>query len=164
MAFCLAEQYSFLVVCPMGYRPNAGYNAGALRSLSGVEEAVARSRNPDPARQRQSELSEMDAMNVLDLIQKEYPIDPARIYLFGHSAGGTGGWYLAAKYPEKFAGIALSAFNTRPATYPFDKVKGKPLMVISGTKDTPNTLATVRLMAKTLDENTRANRTIGFGS
>ena len=155
----LAEQYSFLVVCPMGYRPSAGYNATALRSLSGVQ-ADAAPRNPgrggfggfDPARQRQSEWSETDAMNVLDLVQREYPIDPARIYLFGHSAGGTGGWYLAAKYPEKFAGIALSAFNTRPETYPFDKVKGKPVMVIIGTKDTPNTLATVRLMAKILDE------------
>jgi len=155
----LAEQYGFLVVCPMGYRPSAGYNATALRSLSGVQ-ADAAPRNPgrggfggfDPARQRQSEWSETDAMNVLDLVQREYPIDPARIYLFGHSAGGTGGWYLAAKYPEKFAGIALSAFNTRPETYPFDKVKGKPVMVIIGTKDTPNTLATVRLMAKILDE------------
>jgi len=155
----LAEQYGFLVVCPMGYRPSAGYNATALRSLSGVQ-ADAAPRNPgrggfggfDPARQRQSEWSETDAMNVLDLVQREYPIDPARIYLFGHSAGGTGGWYLAAKYPEKFAGIALSAFNTRPETYPFDKVKGKPVMVIIGTKDTPNTVATVRLMAKILDE------------
>src|SRR6185436_18436241 len=32
----LAEQYGWLVVCPMGYRPNAGYNAGALRLISGA--------------------------------------------------------------------------------------------------------------------------------
>ena len=91
-------------------------------------------------------------MNVLDLVQKEYPIDLAHVYLFGHSAGGTGGWYIAAKYPEKFAGIALSAFGTRPETYPFERIKGKALMVIVGTKDAPNTVATVRAMDKALGE------------
>jgi poly(3-hydroxybutyrate) depolymerase len=155
----LAEKYGWLVVCPMGYRPNAGYNAGNLRNLPGAGAPPERGGGRggrggfDPARlQRQSELSEMDAMNVLDLVQKEYPIDLAHVYLFGHSAGGTGGWYIAAKYPEKFAGIALSAFGTRPETYPFDRIKGKALMVIVGTKDAPNTVATVRAMDKALGE------------
>jgi len=32
----LAEQYGWLVVCPMGYRPNAGYNAANLRNIPGA--------------------------------------------------------------------------------------------------------------------------------
>jgi pimeloyl-ACP methyl ester carboxylesterase len=35
-----------------------------------------------------------------------YRIDPARVYLTGLSLGGSGTWYLAVKYPEKFAAIA----------------------------------------------------------
>ena len=156
----LAEQYGWLVVCPMGYRPNAGYNAGALRTIPGAGTPPAQQGGGgrggrggfDPSRQRETELSEKDAMNVLDLVQKEYPIDMTHVYLFGHSAGGTGGWYIAAKYPEKFAGIALSAFGTRADTYPFDRIKGKALMVIIGTKDAPNTVATARAMAKALQD------------
>ena len=30
-------------------------------------------------------------MHVLDLVKKEYPIDPKRTFLFGYSAGGNGG-------------------------------------------------------------------------
>ena len=36
----------------------------------------------------ETELSEQDVMEVLALIRKEYTIDPDRIYLLGHSAGG----------------------------------------------------------------------------
>jgi predicted peptidase len=143
----------------MGYRPNAGYNAAALRTIPGAGTPPQRGGGAgrgglfDPAaRQREAELSEKDAMNVLDLVTKEYPIDMEHVYLFGHSAGGTGGFYVAAKYPEKFAGIALSAFGTRPEVYPFDRIKGKPVMVIVGTKDAPNTVATVRAMAKAIAE------------
>ena len=152
----LAEQYGWLAVCPMGYRPNAGYNAGALRTIAGASAPPQRGPGGrggfDPGRQRETELSEKDAMNVFDLVTKEYPIDMEHVYLFGHSAGGTGGWYIAAKYPEKFAGIALSAFGTRADGYPFDRIKGKPVMVIVGTKDAPNTVATVRAMAKAIAE------------
>src|SRR5262249_3142748 len=48
----LAEQYGWLVACPMGYRPNAGYNAIALRTLTG---AAAPQRTLDPVRQRETE-------------------------------------------------------------------------------------------------------------
>ncbi|MAB87927.1 MAG: phospholipase [Planctomycetes bacterium] len=37
---------------------------------------------------------------------KAYPIDEDRIYLTGLSMGGYGTWYLAARYPGRFAAVA----------------------------------------------------------
>ncbi len=126
----LAESRGWLVVCPMGYRPNAGYNAGT------------------PG--RDGRLSEQDVLNVLDLVTHEYPVDRGHMYLFGHSAGGTGGWYMGGKYPEKFAGLAISAAGTRSDGLPFDKFKGKALMVIVGSNDSSGTVALARQMGAAL--------------
>ena len=46
-----------------------------------------------------------------DLIKK-YRVDTNRIYLTGASLGGSGTWYLATKYPDKFAAVApMSGFT-----------------------------------------------------
>jgi len=43
----------------------------------------------------------------------KYKIDTNRVYLTGFSLGGAGTWYLAAKYPDKFAAIApISGFTS----------------------------------------------------
>lgn len=128
----LAEERGWMVVCPLGYRPNAGYNAGV--------------------HDRAGELSEKDVRRVLELVRQEYPIDRARTYLFGHSAGGAGGWYLGAKYADEFAGLASSATGTRPESVPFDKLKGRALMAIVGTRDAPATVSRVREMSRALSE------------
>lgn len=47
------------------------------------------------------------AMAELDKTMSEFSIDPRRIYLTGVSAGGNGAWFLAAKYPERFAAVAV---------------------------------------------------------
>ena len=47
------------------------------------------------------------AMNALDKSIKEFRGDPRRIYLTGLSAGGNGSWYLASRYPEKFAAAII---------------------------------------------------------
>ena len=46
------------------------------------------------------------AMAALAQAQKEFHGDSTRIYLTGLSMGGYGTWYLAGKYPGKFAAIA----------------------------------------------------------
>ena len=45
------------------------------------------------------------AMATLAAAQKEFHGDPVRTYLTGLSMGGYGTWYLAGKYPGKFAAI-----------------------------------------------------------
>jgi predicted peptidase len=46
------------------------------------------------------------AMGALAQAQKEFHGDPARTYLTGLSMGGYGTWYLASKFPGKFAALA----------------------------------------------------------
>ncbi len=150
----LAEKHGFLVATVMGYRPSAGYNASAITSMLSTPPAATRSGGfvRTAAMQRETELSEKDAMTAFDLIVKEFTPDPARIYLFGHSAGGTGGWYIGSKYRDRFAGLALSAFVTQPARVPFDRLTGKPILVIVGSRDAPRTVETARTMAKAVKE------------
>jgi pimeloyl-ACP methyl ester carboxylesterase len=51
----------------------------------------------------------LDALEVLDLAQKEYSTNPRRTYLTGHSMGGHGTWIVGVTYPDRFAAIAPSA-------------------------------------------------------
>jgi len=152
----MAEQHGYLVVCPMGYRPSAGWGSNSLNaapSTGGQGRGGRGGFAPDPARMKQGELSEKDALNVLDLVTKEYPVDPSRIYLFGHSAGGAGTWYMGEKYAEKWAAIAASAAATRPAGFPFDRLKGMPIMVCHGDKDDEVPVASSRNMVKAAKDN-----------
>ena len=51
-------------------------------------------------------LNEADALNaLLDEVSATYAVDTDRIYPTGLSMGGYGTWYLATKYPERFAAI-----------------------------------------------------------
>jgi len=46
-------------------------------------------------------------------VTAKYRIDTNRVYLTGLSLGGSGTWYLAVKYPDKFAAIApMSGFTS----------------------------------------------------
>jgi poly(3-hydroxybutyrate) depolymerase len=147
----MAEQHGYLVVCPMGYRPSAGWGSNSLNrppANAGAGAAPGGRGGPAASRARQGELSEKDALNVLDLVTKEYPVDPSRIYLFGHSAGGAGTWYLGEKYAEKWAAIAASAAATRPAGFPFDRLRGMPIMVCHGDKDDEVPVTSSRNMVK----------------
>lgn len=145
----LAEEHGYLVVCPMGFRPSAGWGSNSLNGAS----AGGRGRGGvDLTRALQSEYSEKDALNVLDLVMKEYPVDPARVYLFGHSAGGAGTWYLGEKYPEKWAAIAASAAPTTPNNFPFDRLKEMPIMVCHGDKDPEVPVARSRAMVAAAKE------------
>ena len=133
----LAEQHGYLVVCPFGYRPTGGWGASAMMGGAPL----------DAARQRQTQWSEQDALNVYDLVMKEYPIDPARVYLFGHSMGGTGAWYFGQKFRERWAAVASSAAAiSRPESIPYERLKDTPLMVVVGDKDAlaPGVRATVK--------------------
>jgi pimeloyl-ACP methyl ester carboxylesterase len=51
----------------------------------------------------------LDAMEVLDQVMEQYPIDPNRVYLVGHSMGGHGAWHLGCTYPDRFAAVVPSA-------------------------------------------------------
>jgi len=51
--------------------------------------------------------------NLYKEVNGKYRIDTNRVYLTGFSLGGAGTWYIAAKYPDRFAAIApMSGFTS----------------------------------------------------
>lgn len=60
-------------------------------------------------------IGEHDVLSVLEAVRVRYPVDPERIYLTGHSMGGTGAAYLAMRHPDLFAAAApLAAAYSYP--------------------------------------------------
>jgi predicted peptidase len=85
-------------------------------------------------RDRIGDLSEKDAMNVLEMVAAEYNVDRARIYITGNSMGGGGAWQLGAKFADKFAAMAPCAFGIG-TEYPYDRLKGMPVLAVVGDQD-----------------------------
>jgi predicted peptidase len=83
-----------------------------------------------------NELSEKDVMNVLAIVEKEYAIDPSRVYLMGHSMGGMGTWYLGQKYADKWAALGAMSGGFGYVDYPLQRLKGIPIMATAGGNDT----------------------------
>jgi len=72
-----------------------------------------------------------------DLIKK-YRIDTKRVYLTGASLGGSGTWYLATKYPDKFTAIAPVSGFTRHMDYiseNIENLKNIPIWAFHGESD-----------------------------
>jgi poly(3-hydroxybutyrate) depolymerase len=96
-----AERYGFIVVAPMGFNLSGWWGS---RPGNAVESAQM---NPATgARYTTGELSEIDAMKVLGLIRESYNVDEDRVYLMGHSMGGSGTYHLGGKYNDVWAGVA----------------------------------------------------------
>jgi predicted esterase len=55
------------------------------------------------------EWGRLDALEVLELAQKQWRTDPYRVYLTGHSMGGHGTWHVGLSHPDRFAAIAPGA-------------------------------------------------------
>src|SRR5262245_11355819 len=115
----LAEERGYIVAAPLGYRIDGGY--GNNNGSRPAEEL------------RKLELSEKDVMHVLDLMKQNYRIDPNRIYLIGHSMGGSGSWYLGARYPQIWAALAPFAGGGVPET--MSQMKQIPQFVVHGDAD-----------------------------
>ncbi len=114
----LAEQYGYIAVSPLGYRPDGFY---------GFSYGI------DPASRRKQELSEQDVMLVLARIRRDYKIDDSRIYLMGHSMGAIGTWFLGAKYPDLWAALGTVAGTGNPQSVV--KMKHIPQFVVHGDAD-----------------------------
>jgi predicted peptidase len=129
-----AERYGYIVVCPTGYSVRAfwgipGRGRGLIVGEPGFE--VEKDLKTSIA-----ELSELDAMNVLQMVRKEFNIDDNRIFLMGHSMGGAGAYYLAARHPEIWAAVAaISGGGVSDAYAPGEQIKHLPFLVMQGEKD-----------------------------
>lgn len=71
-------------------------------------------------------------------ISEKYRIDTNRIYLTGYSLGGSGTWYLATRYPGRFAAIApISGFTSHNAFISRNagRLKDMPIWAFHGKMD-----------------------------
>ena len=161
-----AEKNGYILLGAMGYSPSGSFgmpmgrrpgapgktNGPAPKAQAKQVDGAARDSQPkrgmfmgmqggpggtketDPA--RVVELSEKDAMNVLEMARKEFNVDDNRIYLMGHSLGGGGALHMGEKYASVWAGVAGLA----PAAFGFrwsedQKLKNVPLLIIVGEED-----------------------------
>lgn len=76
--------------------------------------------------------------NFYQEVTTKYRVDTNKVYLTGVSLGGSGTWYLAIKYPEKFAAIAPMSGFTRHIDYIMkntDKLIDMPIWAFHGKID-----------------------------
>jgi poly(3-hydroxybutyrate) depolymerase len=145
----LCDRYGYIFVAPMGYSVSGWYGApmsvpGGPPPASG--NAPARPMPPPqtgtPEEQlRERQWSEQDVMNVVALVRKEYKVDPARIYLMGHSMGGFGAWYLGAKHAELWAAVAPMSGTTATHAIDVQALKTLPVLVAVGGEEVPTVAA-----------------------
>ena len=178
-ALQLAEEGGYIMVGPMGYNSGGWYGAparsgggrGGRRGANGAPppgapqgQAGGRAAAPPPAGgtaitdpAKLHEASEKDVMNVLDMIRKEFNVDPNRIYLMGHSMGGAGSIYLGVKHASIWAAIGAEAPATAPAgltpdTFSLEPAKNIPMIIVQGDMDTLVPVAGARLWIEKMKE------------
>jgi predicted peptidase len=78
------------------------------------------------------------AIQSLDAAAKEFHGDPARTYLTGLSMGGFGSWFIAAKYPNRFAAMIVICGGIRP---PVNAYKMDPDLAKLTPPDQPQSYA-----------------------
>ena len=137
-----AEKRGYVLVAPYGYNERGWYGSRG----KGKEGFVfGQAGDPDNL----GELSEKDVMNVLEIVQSEFAIEPDCTFLLGHSMGGGGALHLAATYPDKWAGIACLAPSFQGEFSKLDALKELPVSVVTGDSDR---LVPVRGVRRWVDE------------
>lgn len=128
-----AQDDGYIVAAPMGY---------SLRGWYGAQGPTPPGADPPNL----GELSEKDVMNVLALMRKEFVVDDSRIYLVGQSMGGGGAVHLAAKYPDLWAAVALSAPAIPPSYQPtvLERIAHLPVILVHGDADNAVPIERVR--------------------
>ncbi len=100
-----AERVGFIVVCPKGRESASMYRGSA----------------------------EQDVLDVMAEVERDYRIDPARVYLMGHSMGGYGTWSTAIDHPDLFAALGPISGGGNPDD--MVKIRNIPEYVVHGDDD-----------------------------
>lgn len=126
----MAETYGYILVTPKGYHPRAWYGSRGpgIPPMRNGEDVSLLPPNL-------GELAEQDVMNVLEIVRREYSIDPNRIYLWGHSMGGAGTYHLAAKYPNLWAAVGVAAPAPSVSPYQLQAFRHIPIIALQGDED-----------------------------
>ena len=124
-----AEQHGYIVVAPYGYNKRGWYG------LFGPGKSFFNDGPDGPAPDNIGLLSETDVINVFEMVNEEFNIDPKRTYLMGHSMGGGGTMYLGGKYSQYWAALALLAPALFGSTDQLEAIKHIPVFIAQGDAD-----------------------------
>ncbi|MCB1100555.1 MAG: alpha/beta hydrolase [Verrucomicrobiae bacterium] len=94
-----ATRRGFIAVAPFGYNERGWYGC---RGTGKKGKRFGWDKDPDNL----GELSERDVVNVIELVEKEFTVDPKRRYLLGHGMGASGALHLAVTNPQQWSAIA----------------------------------------------------------
>ena len=131
----LAQQHGYLLVAPLGDKGAYGNFLRLTAPFGKPDEAAKLVAQITTDSERSNELSEQDVINVLELVLAEYPIDPKSMFLFGHSMGSGGTWYIGGKYASYWRGLApMSGPFVQETGYPWNDLKSTPLFITEGTQ------------------------------
>jgi predicted peptidase len=140
----LLEQHGVIFVAPMGYSKSGWYGAPldipGNRPRNSGQAIPPVTQTPDELR-RERALSEADVMNVLEIVSREYNVDPDRVYLMGHSMGGMGTYVLGQKYAERWAAIAPMSGTLADVAYSLDRLVNVAVMLSAGSTETATVAA-----------------------
>jgi dienelactone hydrolase len=89
-----------------------------------------------------------DVLEVLDRMLAMYPIDPAQVFLTGHSMGGGGTWRVGFQAPDRFAALAPIAGAPPPNAVDLDAAPEMPVLFSAGVKDRTVPIENVRRLAR----------------
>lgn len=81
-------------------------------------------------------LHETELLDMVDTIVEKYRGDSQRVYLSGLSYGGFGAWYMASKYPERFAAVNPIVGYPHPELVDSIAVHQLPVWCFAGGRDT----------------------------
>jgi predicted peptidase len=85
------------------------------------------------------------ALELIDYLVKNYPIDQDRIYIVGFSMGASSGWHAMLNRPKLFAGAVLMS-GTPPKRSRAVELADVPILMTHGNVDPQNPLEPDRLM------------------
>ena len=132
----LADEHGYILVSPLGAHSSYGNRlllpAGFGKDKE-TQEVLAKRNTPELMHEQ--ELSEKDVINVLEIVLKSYPIDRKKMFLFGHSMGSGGTWYIGGKYASYWRALAPMSgpFVTREG-YPWARLKQMPIFMSEGLR------------------------------
>jgi poly(3-hydroxybutyrate) depolymerase len=151
----LCEQHGFILVAPMGLATDGWY--GAPLEIPGNAPRSGGGPPPTPTRTPEQEssyraLSEADVLNVIELVRKEYRIDPRRMYLMGHSMGGFGTWWLGQKHAQLWAAIGPMSGVLPDVDYRLNRLQNVAVHVSIGGAETPAWVTASRTQVAAMKE------------
>lgn len=145
-----AREHGYIVISPLGYR-------GLPQPYYGSPWPVDRPDGPSQPgagwTEEEDQRAERDVLQVLNLVAAEYNADTSRIFLHGQNPSGSAAFHFAARYPDLFRAIVVSAGPIVSAGYPFSNLRDKvAVMLLHGDQDTRNTAAASERLTRELQE------------